>query len=103
MLITRITGDQIRAARSLAGLSQEALAARTGLCRQTIRAYELSSGAVPAATVNALDRVLSALESEGVCFVEGGVSLHRPAQRPAAPAQSGIDSMRSILTAPVGA
>jgi transcriptional regulator with XRE-family HTH domain len=45
MLITRITGDQIRAGRSLAGLSQEALAARSGVWRQTIRTYELSSAA----------------------------------------------------------
>jgi hypothetical protein len=88
MLAIRITGDQIRAGRSLANLSQEKLAVRSGLCRQTIRAYEISSNAVPDATVSALGRVVATLESAGVRFHgDGAVSLQRASQHAtAAPA-----------------
>jgi transcriptional regulator with XRE-family HTH domain len=90
MLITQITGDQIRAGRALAGLSQEILAVRSRLCRQTIHAYELSSDAVPAATVSALGRVITVLESAGVRFSPDGVALHRsPQPLPSETAQIG--------------
>lgn len=96
MLITQISGAQIREARTLIGLSPQQLADRAGISRLTVRTYELSS-AVPAARVDKLACVVSVLESAGARFnADGGVSLHRSPQ-------GGIDPMKPILIAPVGA
>jgi hypothetical protein len=77
MTIVEITGGMLRAARSLTGLSQQA--DRASISRPCLTAWEGSSGSVPHARVRALHRVVSALEAEGVVFVEGGVHLQRPA------------------------
>jgi transcriptional regulator with XRE-family HTH domain len=82
MLVTQIKGAQIRDARVLAGLSPQQLADRAGVSRLTIRTYELSSAAIPAARVDRLARVITALESEGVRFVDGGVALDPAVHRP---------------------
>src|SRR5262249_50829992 len=78
MLLVRITGAQLRAARALAGLSIEDVAARAQLCRHSIRKWEGSSNAVPDAMVGHLSRALDVLESEGVRFSDSGVYLQRP-------------------------
>jgi transcriptional regulator with XRE-family HTH domain len=81
MLITQINGAQIRDARTLVGLSPQQLADRAGVSRLTIRTYELSSAAVPAARIDKLARVVTVLESEGARFnADGGVALHRAPQ-----------------------
>jgi transcriptional regulator with XRE-family HTH domain len=93
MLIVQVTGSQIRDARVLAGLSPQQLADRAGVSRLTIRTYELSSAAIPAARVDKLARVIATLESEGVRFVPDGVALDRTAHRPVsvtAPAEAAI-------------
>ena len=70
---------RLRAGRALAGVSQEALARRAGLHRQTIWAWERASGATPAAYATKLARVVDVLESEGVRFAADGVHLDQPA------------------------
>jgi DNA-binding transcriptional regulator YiaG len=54
--VIRLTGSQLHCARVLVGLSRENLAERTGLCRHSIRKWEISSDAVPAATYSHLCR-----------------------------------------------
>jgi transcriptional regulator with XRE-family HTH domain len=78
MVTTQITGSMLRAGRALAGVSQEALARRAGLHRQTIWAWERASGATPAAYATKLARVVDVLESEGVRFAADGVHLDQP-------------------------
>jgi transcriptional regulator with XRE-family HTH domain len=77
MTIVEITGDMLRAARSLTGLSQQELADRASISRPCLTAWEGSSGSVPNAGVRALHRVVSALEAEGIRFSDGGVHLQR--------------------------
>jgi transcriptional regulator with XRE-family HTH domain len=47
MMLIRITGSQLHAARVLVGLSREEVAERAGLCRHSIRKWETSSHAAP--------------------------------------------------------
>ena len=49
MMLIRITGSQLHAARVLVGLSREEVAERAGLCRHSIRKWETSSHAIPGA------------------------------------------------------
>jgi transcriptional regulator with XRE-family HTH domain len=79
MLLVRITGNQLRAGRALAGLSMDDLAARAQLCRRSISKWEGSSNAVPDAMVDHLTRALDVLEAEGIRFSDGGVHLQRAA------------------------
>ncbi len=79
MTIVEITGGMLRAARSLAGLSQQELAERASISRPCLTAWEGSSGSVPNAKARALHRVVSALEAEGIRFSDGGVHLQRTA------------------------
>jgi transcriptional regulator with XRE-family HTH domain len=78
MTIVKITGSMLRAARSLTGLSQQQVADRASVSRPSVTTWEGSSGNIPNATARALDRVVSALEAEGVRFTDGGVQLQRP-------------------------
>jgi len=77
MTIVRITGGMLRAARSLAGLSQQEVADRASISRPCLTAWEGSSGGVPNANARALYRVVSALEAEGIEFRPNGVQLQR--------------------------
>jgi transcriptional regulator with XRE-family HTH domain len=74
MTMIRVTGSQLHAARVLAGLSRENLAERAGLCRHSIRKWEMSSHAIPAAMYAHLCRVVDILEGEGTRFTGDGVS-----------------------------
>jgi transcriptional regulator with XRE-family HTH domain len=67
MLAIRITGNQLRVGRALAGLSMEDLADRAKLCRRSISKWEGSSNAVPDAMVAHLPRALDVLEAEDLC------------------------------------
>jgi transcriptional regulator with XRE-family HTH domain len=78
MLLVRITGNQLRAGRALAGLTIEDLATRAQLHRQSVRKWEGSSNAVPDAMVAHLSRALDVLEAEGIRFSDSGVYLQRP-------------------------
>ena len=79
MTIVRITGGMLRAARSLAGLSQQEVADRAAISRPSLTTWEGSSGSIPNANARALDRVITALEAEGIRFSDGGVHLQRTA------------------------
>jgi transcriptional regulator with XRE-family HTH domain len=74
MLAIRITGNQLRAGRALAGLSMEDLADRAKLCRRSISKWEGSSNAVPDAMVGHLCRALDVLEGEARGLSGDGVS-----------------------------
>ncbi len=74
------TPAQIRAARSLLGLSQGDVATASGVSVPTVKRAEAQSGAVSRATVETISR---ALERAGVAFIaengEGaGVRLKKP-------------------------
>jgi transcriptional regulator with XRE-family HTH domain len=75
----RITGSQLAAARTLAGLTRHDLAEKAGLSYHSIRAWERSSNGIPEATYSYLCRAFEALEDAGVRFTDGGVQLQRPA------------------------
>jgi transcriptional regulator with XRE-family HTH domain len=79
MLAVRITGNQLRAGRALAGLSMEDLAARARLSRCSLSKWEGSSDATPSAMVDHFCRALDVLEAEGVRLSDGGVHLQRTA------------------------
>jgi len=79
MAITRITGGMLRAARSLAGLSQQEVADRACVSRPSVTAWEGPSGSIPSVNTRALDRVVAALEAEGIEFSPNGVRLERSA------------------------
>jgi transcriptional regulator with XRE-family HTH domain len=77
MMTFQITGAQLKAARVFAGLSQQQVAARAGVHRETLRAWERSSHAVPHANAHYLARTVAILEAEGVGFRADGVFLCR--------------------------
>ena len=66
------TPGQIRAARSLLGLSQDDLASIAGVSRRTIVKLEGDSAGLEIETVKS---VLSALRNAGVTFVSTGEGL----------------------------
>jgi hypothetical protein len=74
MTMIRLSGSQLHAARVLVGLSHENPAERAGLCRDSIRKWETSSDALPAATYSHLCRAVDVLENEGARFSGDGVS-----------------------------
>lgn len=78
-----ITGNQIAAARRLAGISsQAALADAAGVSRPTVERAEAARDAVPAMRTDQFVRIVRALEEAGVEFIlpqgaslVGGVSI----------------------------
>jgi transcriptional regulator with XRE-family HTH domain len=77
MLLVRITGNQLRAGRALAGLTIEDVATCAQLHRQSVRKWEGSSDATPSAMTDHLCRAIDVLEGEGIRFADGGVYLQR--------------------------
>ncbi|MBW9053438.1 helix-turn-helix domain-containing protein [Rhizobium mesosinicum] len=76
-----ITGNQMRAARSLVGLDQIALAEMAGVSANTIRNMEgAGAGRINVRTVT-LDAVTDALKAAGVVFVEEGMNDGGPGVR----------------------
>ncbi len=74
---------QIRAARSLLGISQQELSDRSGVGLATIKRIEAAGGDL-AGTAKTLHRIQKALEAAGVDLLDGdfnhgpGVRLKRP-------------------------
>lgn len=66
-----ITGAQIRMARGYARLSVKGLAEISGVAESTIKRMELSEGA-PSSSGTNLDKVQTALESQGIQFLDDG-------------------------------
>jgi predicted transcriptional regulator len=63
-----ITGDQLKAARSVSGLSVQQLSDVTGLATMTIKRYEMSTG-VPKSRKGHLELLKSFFEARGIEFV----------------------------------
>jgi transcriptional regulator with XRE-family HTH domain len=78
-MIPRLTGNLFRAGRALAGLTRDDLASRSGLSRDVLRTWEISSESIVPAQYQMLCRAIEALEAEGIRFSDGGVHLQRPA------------------------
>ena len=65
-----IFGNQIKAARALAGFDQKTLADRSGIGVNTIRAMEASGAANVPGLARTLDKIVGALIAAGVTFVD---------------------------------
>jgi transcriptional regulator with XRE-family HTH domain len=63
-----VSGEQLKAARILAGLSQEQLAKETGRSLRTITGWESTTGTMPCASRNSLEKVEAALGRYGVAL-----------------------------------
>ena len=77
-----IISEQLRAARSLVGWSQSALAKASGLALSTIKRMEGDRGPLRSSAENVL-KVQQALEDAGVIFIDSdelgpGVRLRHP-------------------------
>lgn len=72
-----LTGNQIRAARQLAGLRrQDELALRSGLSTPTIQRAEAAGDEVPTIAAKGLADIVRALETAGIVFeLSAGASL----------------------------
>ncbi|PWE55430.1 hypothetical protein DEM27_15345 [Metarhizobium album] len=76
-----ITGFQIRAARSLIGMEQIALAEKAGVSANTIRNMEAFGAERVKVRTDTLDAVVDALNSAGVIIVDEGQSHGGPGVR----------------------
>lgn len=74
----QVSAQQIRAARSLLGISSEELSKLSGVGWATIRRFEEADG-IPPSRGGTLERVKQALEAEGVEFI--GDSVRSPGVR----------------------
>lgn len=75
------TGNQLRAARALAGMDQTALAAKAGVNINTISAMEKRGPNMLKSGLDTIRAVMLALEAEGVEFLnhgQPGVRLAKP-------------------------
>ena len=78
-----LTGDQIAAARRLAGIrSQAELAVAAGVSRPTVERAEAARALIPSMNCDAMARIVRALEAAGVLFhlregdpLAGGVGM----------------------------
>ena len=69
-----ITGNQIRAARSLVGMDQQALADTAKISINTVRNMEAAGPDRIRVRTDTLDAIVDALKSVGVVFVDDGPS-----------------------------
>jgi transcriptional regulator with XRE-family HTH domain len=81
------SGNQLRAARALLGLDQEALAEKVGVSDNTIRNMEACGAEPVGGFASTRDKVRMALEAAGVEFLDHGqpgVRLTKAVRPPAA-------------------
>ena len=79
-----VSGEQLKAARILAGLSQEQLAAETGRSLRAITGWESTTGAVPSASLKSSERIEAALRRYGVALYvtpAGGCGVEKVPER----------------------
>lgn len=76
-----ITGNQVLAARSLAGLNQQQLAEKAGIGINTVRNMEGVGADRIRVRTNTLDAVVDALRTAGVVFVDEGMNDGGPGVR----------------------
>jgi transcriptional regulator with XRE-family HTH domain len=97
-----ISGEQLKAARILAGLSQEQLATETGRSLRTITGWESTIGAAPCASRNSLEKVEAALGRYGVALYvtpAGGYGVEKAPQRVLERTEAVRQQMRSAKRA----
>ena len=78
------TGNQLRAARVLAGLTQSELAKRCGMHLNSLSAMEKRGAKTLTSGLDTLNEIVRALESLGIEFTNGdaiGVRLNMKASR----------------------
>jgi hypothetical protein len=73
-MIPKLTGNQFRAGRALAGFTRDDLANRAGLSRDVLRCWEVSSESIVPAQYQMLCRAIEALEDAGVRFSNSGLA-----------------------------
>ena len=61
-----VTGRQLRASRTLAGLTQKQLAQLVGVHERAARYWELKDDKAPTSTLSTLDKIEAVLHSHGV-------------------------------------
>lgn len=66
------TGNQLKAARALAGMDQVTLAAKAGLNKNTIVAMEKRGAEVLTSGLDKIQSVMRVLEAEGIEFLNHG-------------------------------
>jgi transcriptional regulator with XRE-family HTH domain len=66
------TGNQLKAARALAGMNQEQVAAKSGVNVNTIRNMEGRGGETLVSGLDTVTKVQAALEAEGIEFLNHG-------------------------------
>jgi len=75
-----ITGEMVRAARALLGISTAELSRRAGVSLRTMYTVETSIGPPPV-TIRTMQRIVSALEASGIEFQQNatgvGIRLRR--------------------------
>lgn len=69
------TGNQLKAARALAGMDQATLAAKAKISPNTISAMEGRGAVTLTSGLDTIGAVMKALESAGVVFLPQGVQL----------------------------
>jgi transcriptional regulator with XRE-family HTH domain len=79
------TGNQLRAARSLAGIDQGELAKRAGVNINTISAMEKRGAEILTSGLDTIKSVMSALEAAGIEFLNHGQPGVRLRPKPIAP------------------
>ena len=89
MTIPKLTGNQFRAARNLIGWTRDDLATRSGLSRDVLRNWEVSSDHVIPAQYAYLCKAVEALEAGGIVFDTDGVRRVRPSVTPHSAATGG--------------
>jgi transcriptional regulator with XRE-family HTH domain len=79
-----VSGEQLKAARMLAGLSQKQLAAETGRSLSSITGWESATAAAPSASRKSLEKVEAALSRFGVALYvtpAGGYGVEKVPER----------------------
>lgn len=69
------TGNQLKAARALAGMDQATLATKAKISPNTISAMEQRGAVTLTSGLDTIGAVMKALESAGVVFLAQGVQL----------------------------
>ena len=86
MVLSMITGQQIRIARYALRWSVDILANEVGVNTKTIRRIEAVDG-LPDSTLKTISNIQSALEAEGIEFIgtpddAPGIRIHSSARKP---------------------
>lgn len=69
------TGNQLKAARALAGMDQAALATKAKISPNTVSAMEQRGAGTLTSGLDTIGAVMKALEAAGVVFLAQGVQL----------------------------